>query len=263
MIANFFQSLSDNGAEYLLISGQATVLYGAATFSEDIDLWINPTPENCGRFTAALRQCHARFYKLTPVLSAENLTRGHGFHFLLSDAKNSEIFLDVMGNPPRVGAFIGSMQTAQWMETEWGLVRTIGIKPLVELKKTQRLEDYPIIGKLALAWFDQPQCGKTADDVRWAIQNIFTLPELKNFFTEQPDAIAVTLEGLNPALKELGSQWLSGVPVDESIEAGVNNWMQQRIAALQQADRRYWRDIISDLKNLRFSGKLAPEGSLV
>ena len=34
MIANFFQSLDRNGGEYLLISGQATVLYGAATFSE-------------------------------------------------------------------------------------------------------------------------------------------------------------------------------------------------------------------------------------
>jgi hypothetical protein len=51
MIANFFQSLGSHGVEYLLISGQATVLYGAATFSEDIDLWINPTPENCDRFT--------------------------------------------------------------------------------------------------------------------------------------------------------------------------------------------------------------------
>ena len=43
MIANFFQSLSEHGVEYLLISGQAAILYGAATFSEDIDLWINPT----------------------------------------------------------------------------------------------------------------------------------------------------------------------------------------------------------------------------
>jgi hypothetical protein len=43
MIANFFQSLERHGVEYLLISGQATVLYGAATFSEDIDLWISPT----------------------------------------------------------------------------------------------------------------------------------------------------------------------------------------------------------------------------
>jgi hypothetical protein len=45
MIANFFQSLDRHKVEYLLISGQATVLYGAATFSEDIDLRIHPTPQ--------------------------------------------------------------------------------------------------------------------------------------------------------------------------------------------------------------------------
>ena len=73
MIANFFQSLERNGVEYLLISGQAAVLYGAATFSEDIDLWINPTGENRGRFLLALRDCRARYYKLTPPLTVEHL----------------------------------------------------------------------------------------------------------------------------------------------------------------------------------------------
>ena len=63
MIASFFQSLNARGVEYLLISGQATVLYGAATFSEDIDLWINPTEENRDRLVATLRDCAARYYK--------------------------------------------------------------------------------------------------------------------------------------------------------------------------------------------------------
>jgi len=97
MIANFFQSLTDRGVDYLLINGQATVLYGAATFSEDIDLWIDPTPENRDRFTAALRDCRARFYKLTPELTVENLARGHGFHFLLPGGEATDVFLDVMG----------------------------------------------------------------------------------------------------------------------------------------------------------------------
>jgi len=39
--------------------------------------------------------------------------------------------------------------------------------------------------------------------------------------------------------------------------------MQQRIADLQLADRRYWREIIAKLKRLRATGKLAPEGSEV
>src|SRR6266498_3031012 len=83
MIANFFRSLNQHRVEYLLISGQATVLYGAATFSEDIDLWIHPTEDNCPRFLAALRDCGVRYYKLTPPLTVEHLARGHGFHFVL------------------------------------------------------------------------------------------------------------------------------------------------------------------------------------
>jgi len=35
------------------------------------------------------------------------------------------------------------------------------------------------------------------------------------------------------------------------------------MTALQQADRRYWRDIIAELKELRATGKLMPEDSPV
>jgi len=261
MIANFFQSLSDRGVEYLLISGQATVLYGAATFSEDIDLWINPTSENRDRFTATLRDCRARFYKLTPQLTSENLSHGHGFHFVLPGGKESDVFLDVMGNPPRVGSFATSLATARWMETEWGAIRTIGLKPLVELKKTQRLEDYPVISKLALAWFDQAECAKTPGDLRWALQNIFTLPELRIFFVEHAEAVDLSLENLSPTVNEFGRQLRSGEDASESVERQVNEWMQQRIADLQQADRRYWREVIAKLKTLRATGKLVAEGS--
>ena len=86
MIKNFFQSLEAGGVEYLLISGQATVLYGAATFSEDIDLWVNPTAANAGRFLSVMRSCHARYYKLTPPWEVEWLARGHGFHFVLPES---------------------------------------------------------------------------------------------------------------------------------------------------------------------------------
>lgn len=55
MIASFFQHLEQQGVEWLLVSGQATILYGAATFSEDVDLWVNPTQENLSRFQRALR----------------------------------------------------------------------------------------------------------------------------------------------------------------------------------------------------------------
>ncbi len=60
MIENFFQNLDRCEVEYLLVSGQASVLYGAATFSEDIDLWINPSTQNRDRLLECLRRCRAQ-----------------------------------------------------------------------------------------------------------------------------------------------------------------------------------------------------------
>jgi hypothetical protein len=263
MIANFFQSLDRIGIQYLLISGQATVLYGAATFSEDIDVWINPTEKNRDRFLLALHGCQACYYKLTPPPTVENLQRGHGFHFILPGADEDEIYLDVMGNPPRAGSFADSWATARLMETEWGAIRTIGIKPLVELKKTQRLEDYPIISKLALAWFDQPECAGTAPDFLWALQNIFTLPELAVFFTEHPAAVDVAVEKFNQPVGEFGRQLLSGGEMTESVERPVQNFFQSRISEMQLADRQYWRKIVRELKELRAANQLMQEGEIV
>ena len=263
MIANFFRSLDRHGVEYLLISGQATVLYGAATFSEDIDLWLSPTHENSARFLAALRECGARYYKLTPALTLENLARGHGFHFVLAGHHEPEAYLDIMGAPPRVGSFAPAAAEAPSMDSEWGPLPTIGLRALVELKKTQRLEDYPIISKLAVAWFDQPECSNSAEDFIWALNNLFTLPELRIFFEEHPAALPAIGHGLPPEMREYAEQLISSGDVSEELANRINAGMQQHIVSLQQADRVYWRGIITELKQLRAAGKLMPEGGAV
>jgi hypothetical protein len=262
MIANFFQSLDRNRVEYLLISGQATVLYGAATFSEDIDLWVKPTKANRDQFVVALCECQAYYYKLTPPLTVEHLHEGHGFHFLLpaGNTKTNEIYLDVMGNPPRVDSFEEASATSRWMETEWGIIRTIGIKPLVEIKKTQRLEDYPIVSKLALRWFDQPECRRSVEDFVWAVQNIYTLPELTAFFMTHPDAAEVVSSSFNTEIAEFGQQVQADGEASESVERRVGKLFQSHISDLQLADRQYWRNIIRRLKELRITGQLMAEG---
>ncbi len=52
MTANFFRKLDQHGVAYLPISGKAAGLYDAATFAEDIDLWINPDEKNRERDVA-------------------------------------------------------------------------------------------------------------------------------------------------------------------------------------------------------------------
>ncbi len=165
MTESFFQSLERNRVAYLLISGQAAVLYGAAAFSEDIDLWIRPTQPNAEALLAALREVGARYYKLTPPLTERNLRRGHGFHFRVPD--DPDIFLDVMGAPPRVSDFESAQAGSRTMETSWGRIPVVGICDLVALKSTQRLGDYPVIGQLVLRHIEE--CGVPgADREHWA-----------------------------------------------------------------------------------------------
>lgn len=263
MIENFFQSLNDTRVDYLLISGQAAVLYGAATFSEDIDLWVAPDSENIEIFLAALRTARASYYKLTPLFTVENMLRGHGFHFTLPLAPGDEAFLDVMGVPPRVGLFKEAKCAAQWKETDWGRIHTIGIKDLVELKRTQRLEDYPVISKLALAYLDQPESSGDAADLQWALGNVFVLSELRQLLSDRFAGVRALLSDLPDSLKEFEEQWRMTGEVSEVVEQQVSDWMQGRISQFQNVDRHYWREIIRELKIFRGEGRLVLEGSPV
>src|SRR6185436_3559751 len=134
---NIFRSFDRFGVEYLLISGQASILYGAATFSEDIDLWVNPTQANLDNLIRSLAACRARIYKLTPPLTLRNFRRGHGFHFTLP-ARPDPVYLDIMGRPPRVGSFAAAWRRAQVMKTGWGRLPVVSIEDLIALKKTRR-----------------------------------------------------------------------------------------------------------------------------
>ena len=98
---SFFRSLEARGVRYLLISGQASVLYGAASFSEDVDLWVDPRPSNIGLLVKALRDAGASLHKLTPPLEPRHFRTGHGFHFLLPEESGDPRYLDIMGRPPR------------------------------------------------------------------------------------------------------------------------------------------------------------------
>jgi len=263
MIKNFFQSLDRYGVEYLLISGQAAVLYGAAAFSEDIDIWVNPTEPSRQGLLSALKDSTAAYYKLTPGLTMEHLAGGHGFHFLIPGESADEVFLDIMGKPPRAASFAKALLESNRMETDWGNLRVIGIRQLVEIKKTQRLEDYAVISRLALAGLSESQSRSDSLDLSWAVQNIFSLSTLEVFFRDHCKPEQITSLNVADSVVNFGRQMSEVGGADETTERLVAEWIQERMMALQQNDRSYWRAIISELKVLRASGKLMTEGAPV
>jgi hypothetical protein len=260
MIGSFFRRLDEEAVAWLLISGQATILYGAATFSEDIDIWVEPTEENFTRFVGVLRACGARYYKLTPPLSVELAARKHGFHFLIPDADaGGAVFLDVMGQPPRVGAFREALRDARDFDTDWGKLRVVGIKDLVEIKKTQREQDYPIISGLALAYLAERDAGD--DDLRWALENIFTLDAFKRLVVDYPAVRRLMRPG--SAADRASAMISSGGNMDETAEDALDEELQRRAAELRKHDRRYWRPVIEELRELRRRGELMGDGTQV
>lgn len=259
MIASFFRSLEARDVAYLLISGQATVLYGAATFSEDVDLWVEPSPENIERLQGALSDAAARYYKLTPPLDPASVDAGHGFHFLLAGDTGEAVFLDVMGRPPRAPLFLSALRESRQFQTDWGTLPTVGIRDLVELKKTQRLADYPIVSALTLRLLEE--ISAPADILPWAARNLFTVETLFLFNEQHPAWVESPPEGAPAALAEVAGWPLEDIP--DQVVAQATEWMSAAIARHQFADRQHWRGIIAQLRELRSHGRLMPEGSPV
>lgn len=262
MIKNFFRILNQSNVKYMLISGQATVLYGAATFSEDIDVWVSPEPENWQRFIQCLQKSGAKVYKVTPPLKPEFVQKGHGFHFEFPATKREPLwFLDVMGVVPRVGPFQKAWENVKFHKTGWGIIPVIGIRDLVEIKKTRRLEDYPIISNLVWNEYKILYPGKIKDnDWRWILSNTFEAEDILYYLKRHNRArkICETLprECLAYCLKSIkrydkGEKYFSAASKEIAFE----------IEEFRRKDRIYWHAIINELKELNRDAKLLKIGA--
>jgi len=262
MTRNFFRQLKADKVRYLLISGQATVLYGASTFSEDLDIWLYPQHANVQRFIKALRTLRARYYKLTPPLTLSYLRKGHGFHFALPAEDGTDWYLDVMGVPPRSPAFNVAWRRSIRMETPWGMVPVVSVPDLVELKKTQRLEDYAVISRLVVAMMNRSRLRPSHRLARWAVQNIFSPALLTELIQQQPWVATIAGRGM-AGFRAFGLKIVKRKEPGRILERRIEREMMGRMTACQAADRQYWRLIIAELKNLRVRDRLMPEGGEV
>lgn len=262
MIKKFFLALNKSDIKYMLISGQATVLYGAATFSEDIDLWVAPESENWRKFIRTLQKVGARVYKATPPLKTEFLERGHGFHFEFPALSEEPLwFLDVMGIVPRLGPFPKAWQNVEFHETEWGKIPVMGLRDLVEIKKTRRLADYTIISNLVQNEYERICLDKIKDaDWKWLLSNSFEVEDIIYYLERHKKARrlgrVLPRKCLVYCLKLINDQERS-----EKNIFSASKEISLEIEKLRQADRIYWQQIINELKELKRCKKLLDLGS--
>ena len=258
---SFFRSLEAHRVSHILISGQAAVIYGAATFSEDVDLWVEPTVGNLGRLSTALRAAGARVYRLTPPLEPRYAKAGHGFHFVLPDDPVGPRFLDLMGRPPRVGSFRVALKRARTLPTAWGKVPVVAVRELVELKKTRCLGDYDTISKLVRVELSAAR--PTATVLRWALKNVFRFEEAEWILRSFAGAWRLAAVSRRRSVAQLARAWPGQKGgFSPEVEARVRAALNAEIAALQQRDVAYWSPVIQELRALRRSGGLLRAGTL-
>jgi hypothetical protein len=132
------------GAQVLLSSGQACVVYGIAAFSKDGDWIIRETERSCAAVLKVLSE-HGAAYRLGAPLAVAWLRLGLTSHFEFQTVDRLRMRTDFCSRPPRVPN-VGRM----WKRA----VRTkdidvVDVQSLVQLKQTRRVRDYSMVGALA------------------------------------------------------------------------------------------------------------------
>ncbi|MBI2921443.1 MAG: hypothetical protein HYY18_10210 [Planctomycetes bacterium] len=246
---SLFRSFEKEGVRYLLIGGQAAILYGASHFTQDLDLWVDPAPANWKALLRALARVRATVYKLTPPLTQAFVRRGHGFHFLIPQRSRLPAYLDVMGRPPRVGQFRTAAGRAEKFRTPWGEIPVASIEDMVDLTRTNRPGDYEVISRLVKLRLSR-ESRLDPPLLNWALDNCF----------RNDDALEISTHygGLLPPGITRRHRWLRGAG-----SGRLESAMDRRLLASLKSGRDYWSPRISELRRLKPAGKLIPEGTPV
>lgn len=138
-----------HGVRYLLMGGQACIVYGAAEFSRDTDVAVLAVSENLRRLQAALDALDARVMTVPPF-EREYLEHGHAVHFECGPATAAAgIRVDVMSTMRNVPPFdVCWARRSTYELDDLGEVELLGLEDLVNCKKTRRDKDWPMVRRL-------------------------------------------------------------------------------------------------------------------
>jgi len=132
----------------LLIGGQACILYGAAEFSRDTDFVVMCNTQNLENIKKALKKLRAkRIY--VPDLKIKYLLKGHACHFRCYDIEIKDLRIDILAKLRGCPDFneLWERRTTVKVSSK-DKIEVIGLKDLVQSKKTQRDRDWLMLTRL-------------------------------------------------------------------------------------------------------------------
>lgn len=239
-IRKVLSTLATNEVRYLLMGGQACVLYGAAEFSRDCDIAILCESANLDRFKAAIRELDAEPIAVPPF-QLDYLLRGHAVHFRCQASDAAGIRLDVMAKMRGVAPFDELWQRRTTIIDDANVaIDVMALNDLVTAKKTQRDKDWPMIRRLIEANFATRPTHPDLEQLQFWLSEARTpevlievariYPELANSLVLQRPLLASALAADRPTIvKQLAEEEL----------------------AERHEDELYWRPLRLELEQLR------------
>lgn len=239
-ILKVLSTLTTRQVRYLLMGGQACVLYGAAQFSRDTDIAVAIDPANLALLQQALDDLQAKQIAVPPF-EIDYLQRGMAVHFRCQHPDAKGIRIDVMHVMRGVDPFEELWCRRTTMEWVSGLqVDLLALPDLVQAKKTQRDKDWPMIRLLVEAHYQQ-QCASANDDqVRFWLREARTPGILQAVAQKYPASVAEVAPH-RPLVADVASATV------EAIEQGLQD--EERME--RDADRRYWAPLFKELEQIR------------
>lgn len=239
-ILRVLSTLRTHRVKFLLMGGQACVLYGGAEFSRDTDIAILADEGNLARLREALNALQAEPLAV-PVLSLAALRRGHAVHFRCRHPEAQGIRIDIMSVMRGADAFPELWTRRTTVETEEGRrIDLLSLPDLVAVKKTRRDKDWIMLRRLVEAHYAQHRDRPTAAQVEFWLREARTPellievarahPETARKVAEERPAARMALEGHAPEVLDV----LRGEEAAERAE-----------------DDAYWQPLMRELETLR------------
>ena len=226
--------------KYLLIGGQACILYGAAEFSRDTDIVVLADPDNIRNLQSALDELQASNI-VVPTLSLDYLRRGHAIHFRCGHPDVMGIRIDVLSVMRGVDEFTSLWERRTTMDLgEDGVYELISLPDLITSKKTQRDKDWPMIRRLVEAHHAQNSGNPNSEQISFWFRECRTPLLLIVLASKYTEAAIRSLQArplLEYALKGDEGSLIEQLEIEEKRE--------------READRAYWIPLRRELEELR------------